>query len=435
MRAMGWMLLVLWPMEVIRLLFGVPLLAGGASVLFAVYLALAIVVAGYGNRLLAGVLLLGITILVVLDGAGSLAVQGLSDAMVFAAFLPAVFLLRNVLAGDRRLLAYRQTVEAVDANQQTGMLLVGSHVLGSALTVGALAILSPVVPPDAEEARRRAAALATIFGISLSVLWSPVFVAMAVVSEFMPHVPLWKPILVGLSMAVLGTVTALVFLGVCNKGRLVVRAVIALRAIIPWVALTAVVVVVVRSVTSLSTVEAASLTLLPLAAAFLLVQPRANQRVALKKTRQSLDVLGAEISIVALAFALGTVMRDSPTVQQLVQGLFGPEIAALFLIAMIVAGMLLAAMIGGHPIVSASILLAVFSAADTALTDLILCGAVLLGWACSAMIAPAGLIVIVATGMFQIDRRSIIFSRNTLVVLLFASLGILALTAVNAVIA
>ena len=434
-RAMGRMLLVLWPLELLRLLVDPAWLANGAGMLFVVYLLLAFLVAGAGNRLLTAFLLLGIGVLVMVDEAWHLAVTGLQASLVFAAFLPAVFLLRNAMAGDRRLLAYREQLERIDPRRQAGMMLVGAHVLGSTLTVGAFAILSPVLPRDADTERRRTAALVTMFGISLSVLWSPVFVAMAVVSEFMPHVPLWQPILVGFTLAAIGILMALTFFRLPDKLALVGRGIVALRAIIPWVTTAAAVIVLVRTFTPLSTLEAASLTLLPLAAGFLLTQAPEARNLALRRTRESLDRLGAEISIVAWAFALGTVMRASPTVEQLVQGLFGPETAVLLLVAIIVVGMLFAVSLGGHPIVAASILLAVFGGTDTALTDLVLCGAVLLGWACASMIGPATLIVIVASGMYRVDRGSLILSRNTLLNVFFALTGVVLLTALNALIA
>jgi hypothetical protein len=433
-RMMGRMLLLLWPLELLRLIVSPPWINNAAGLLFVIYLLLAFMVVRAGNRLLTAFLLLGIVGLVIADEAWHLAMEGVQGSLVFAAFLPTVFLLRNAIAGDRRLLHYRERLEGIDPQRQAGMMLVGAHVLGSTLTVGAFAVLSPVLPQDAGAARRRTVALVTMFGISLSVLWSPVFVAMAVVSEFMPHVPLWQPILVGFTLGSIGILMALAFLRLPDKLVLVGRGIFALRAIIPWVVSAAVVIVLVRTFTSLSTLEAASLTLLPLAAGLLVSQSPDLRQQALQQTRERLDQLGAEISIVAWAFALGTVMRGSSTVELLVQGLFGPDTAVLLLVTIIVAGMLIAVVIGGHPIVAASIMLAVFGSADTGLTDLVLCGAVLLGWACSSMIGPATLIVIVASGMYRVDRSSLILSRNTLLNVMFALTGVVLLTVLNALI-
>lgn len=432
-RLMGWALAVIWPLEVLRLLLPLPeWLTWGVSGLFLVYLLLAIATAHVAARTLSLALLAGTVALAWTDNAWAEAVAGFQGAMVFAAFLPSVFLLRHAFAGDRRLNAYRAEVAAASPERQKGLLLVGSHLLGSTLTVGAFAVLAPVVPPDATPARRSELAQAAIFGVCLSVIWSPAFVAMAVVSDFMPHLPLWK--LVGLGM-MLGTFgLALGFARVRTPGRLRLAGagLWALRFIVPWVAVSAGAIIVASSLAGVSTLVAASLVLPPLAATLLLLQPRGNIGAALRLTRANLDRLGPEISIVALAFTLGAVMLASPTVSTAIGGVLGPELPAPLLVAGIVASMMGVVLIGGHPIVVASILLAVFASVRTGLDDLFVAAAVLLGWGCGAMMAPAGLIIIVSTGMFEVSRQSVILSRNALSAVVFAVLGIVILSALNA---
>ena len=434
-RVMGLVLAILWPVEVARLLFDVPgAVTGGASGLFLTFLALALATGDIGTRVLTLLLLAGIAALVQVDAAGAEAIAGFQDAMIFAAFLPSVFLLRNAVAGDRRLVDYRDRVAAADPERKKGLVLIGGHLIGSTLTVGAFAVLSPVVPADAGERERRDLALAAIFGVCLSVIWSPVFVAMAVVSEFMPQIALWKFVLVGLALAALGLAVAFARIRVPNRLALAADGVRGLSGILPWVVATAVFIVGLRSATELSTLEAAALTLPPLAAALLTMQPGGGVRAALTATGRSLGRLGAEISIVAWAFTLGAVMRASPTVEGAVRGVLTPDIPAPLLVAGIVAGMMAVVVMGGHPIVIASILLAVFASVETQVHDLVVGAAVLLGWGCSAMIAPAGLIMIVSTGMFGVRRASVIFSDSAVLLVGFAGAGIGLLAALNAVI-
>ncbi|SFU48288.1 hypothetical protein [Halomonas korlensis] len=430
---MGRLLLVLWPAELIRLLFDPPWLGGMATFGFSLYLLLAFAVTGWANRILGLALLLAIAALVAVDEAWPALLAGLQASLVFAAFLPAVYLLRSVLAGDESVLSYRSRVMAAPLTERPGWMLIGSHVLGAALSVGALAIMSPVLEADADAETRRATALATISGIALSLLWSPVFVAMAVVSEFMPQVPLWQCVLLGLGMAVFGLLVAVLLLGLCKKRRVVLRAVASLRPIIPMVLVAATSVVVLRSLSSLSTLESAALTLLPLALLLLLRQPAVGRAQAIAVTRRGLDGLGAEISIVSLAFALGAVMRASPSVEGLVEGLLGAGLPPLLQIALVVGGMIAAAAAAIHPIVAGSVLLAVFTSTDTGMADLILAGAVLLGWSCGAMVAVAGLLLMVAADMLSITRQEMILGRNMVLVLLFAATGTLILAALNAV--
>jgi hypothetical protein len=429
---MGLMLLVLWPVEMVKLLFHPPWLSVIAAYVFALYLLLAFAVTGWGNRLLGLALVLGIGWLAVMDGAWTELLTALEVSLVFAAFLPAVYFLRSVLYGDDRVLSYCSQVMTAAESERPAWMLIGSHVLGAALSVGALAIMSQVLEADADAETRRAMVLATVSGIALSLLWSPVFVAMAVTSEFVTDVPLWQSVLLGMGMASLGLLMALLLLRVPQKRRTVVRAVAALRPIIPLVAAAAASVILVHSITSLSTLESAALTLPPLALLLLRLQPPARRDEAVAATRRGLDGLGVEIAIVSLAFVLGAVMRASPSVHLLVEGLLGPELPPVLQIVLVVGGMIVAAALAIHPIVTGSILLALFAATDSGLADLILVGAVLLGWACGALVSVAGLLLIVASNILRISRQEMILGRNTVLVLLLAATGTLFLAALNA---
>lgn len=432
-QLMGWFLAVIWPLEVVRLVLPVPaLLTWAVSGLFLVYLLLAIATAHLAARALSLALLAGTAALAWTDDAWAEAIAGFQGAMVFAAFLPSVFLLRHAFSGDRRLSAYRAEVAAASAERQKGLLMVGAHLLGSTLTVGSFAVLAPVVPQEATPSQRSELAQAAIFGVCLSVIWSPAFVAMAVVSDFMPHLPLWQLVLLGMILGGLGLLLGFARVRVPGRLRLAGQGLWGLRFILPWVALSASAIILTSSLAGVSTLVAASLTLPPLAAALLLLQPRGNIGAAVRHTRANLDRLGPEISIVALAFTLGAVMLVSPTVNAAISGVIGPEIPAPLLVAGIVASMMAVVLIGGHPIVVASILLAVFASVETQLNDLFVAAAVLLAWGCSAMIAPAGLIIIVATGMFDVSRKSVIISRNGASAAVFAVLGIALLSVLNA---
>lgn len=435
-RAMGWALAVIWPLEVLRLVLPVPDgLTWALGGLFLIYLVLAVATAHVAARLLSFALCAGTIAIAWTDGTWAEAVSGFLGAMVFAAFLPSVFLLRHAFSGDRRLNAYRSEVAGASPERQKGLLMVGAHLLGSTLTVGAFAVLAPLVPQDATPARRNELAQAAIFGVCLSVIWSPAFVAMAVVTDFMPHLPLWQLVGLGMVIGVLGLGLGFARVRAPGRMRLALAGVWALRFVLPWVAVSAGAIIVTSSLAGVSTLVAASLVLPPLAAVLLLMQPRGSFAATLHATRANLDRLGPEISIVALAFTLGAVMLASPTVSEVIGGVLGPDLPAPLLVTAIVATMMAVVFLGGHPIVIASILLAVFASVETALEDLTVAVAVLLGWGCSAMIAPAGLIIIVSTGMFGVPRKSVILSRNALQAVALAVLGIALLSALNAALA
>lgn len=429
----GLLLVILWPTAIIHLLFNPSWLGWGATAIFGVYLLVSLAVIGWGNRILGLTLILAILVLAAVDNSWLTLARELEAALVFAAFMPAIYLLRSVLAGDKRVLGYRDRIAAVPSAERPGWMLIGSHVLGGALAVGALAVMSPVLDAEDDTDTRRATALATVSGVALSLVWSPVFVAMAVVSDFVPGVPLWQPVLLGLGLATVGLMLALVLIGIKDKCRVVLRALAALRPVIPMVVGVAGIIILIRTHTPLSTLEAASLSLPPLSLLLLALQPVSALRSTIQDTRHGLDSMGAEVSIVALAFAMGLLLRDSHSTQALIEGLLVPGLPVVVLITMIVGGMIAAAASAIHPIVAGSILLAIFTSAETGLSDLVIAGAVLVGWACGAMLAVAGMLVMVATTMLRLTRYEMILGRNALVVLLFAFIGIVLLTAMNSI--
>ncbi len=431
--ASGRLLLVLWPLELLHLLLGLSWLQIPTIFLFCLYMGLGLVSSTWGNKALATVLIGAIVTLLVLDGVWEGLERGLFSSMVFAAFLPAVYLLRHVVVGDRHVRVYRQLVSEAPPAQQPGWILVGSHVLGAALSVGALAVMEPAMASAEKAEVRRSMALAVVSGLSLSLLWSPMFVAIAVVSAFMVQVPLWQTMLIGAALASAGVLLALALLGIPDKGRVIYRATTALQPVIPVVAMAVGAVLLVVSTTQFSTLQAVSLTLPPLALLLLLRQPASNRPRVVASTRASLNLIGAEVSIVALAFTLATVMKFSPTVELLTVSILAPELPALLLISIIVGGMILGGVAGIHPIVTGSVLLAVFAVPESGLADLSIVGAVMLGWACGAMVAVAGLILMVATNMLRLSRREMILGRNLALVGLFAATGTLLLTLMNAV--
>lgn len=106
----------------------------------------------------------------------------------------------------------------------------------------------------------------------------------------------------------------------------------------------------------------------------------------------------------------------------------GSGVSVFAILTLIGCGMAAAAMLSIHPIVAASVLLAVFSADSAGVSDLALMGAALLGWSSAAMLSYSGLLVIVATFMFNVRRDELIFGRNMLLALAYAAIATLTLS-------
>ncbi|MWD25883.1 hypothetical protein E0K89_000110 [Aquicoccus sp. SCR17] len=438
---MGRLILVLWPLALMDILFHVPAIAIAASAVFFLYLAASLAGSSLMNQLLAGAIALAALLVALEDGAPLSLASAFTHTLVFAAFVPSAQLLRTVAESDPRVLSFRDRLQATDPRARPAWLLVGANVLGSVLAIGSVAILSPVFADPVDATARREDAVSAVAGTALALTWSPFFVALAVVASFLPDVPLWQVILVGIALSAAGILLALLMLRTPAPLRTALAALVALRDFVPLVLVAGAAVVLLRSVSPLSSLEAACLAIpvlclmLVLSRAEAAGRRRAAGRALFAATAARITNIGADVAIVALAFTLGLVLRESPAVAELIAASGLNALSPLAILFLVPLSMIAASMLCVHPIVSASIMLAVFAGRHPGLADVVLVGAVLVGWSASAMVAFSGLLLMVTMSFGGLTRGQLILGRNMIFAPAFASLGALLLNALNMTIA
>ncbi|WP_436640790.1 hypothetical protein [Microbaculum sp. FT89] len=431
------LILLIWPIALIDALVGRSVLTTIGGAILAVYLVASLATARPANRILALMILAAATGVATVDGRLAAIPEAFSETLVLAAFVPSAHLLRSVAESDQRVRRFRDLLGDADPGARPAWLLVGSNLLGSVLTVGAVAVLSPVFADRSQPSLRRNDAVSVVAGTALALTWSPFFVAMAVVSSFLPDVPLWAAILMGLGLSALGLAITLVLLRTPKPLRTAARAAGALRGFVPLIAIAGLAVVLLRLSGDLSTLAAACVTMPPLCALLVVTRAQSVREGArqipevLRYTAQRIRNIGAEVGILALAFMLGLVVRSSPAVSDAVAASGLAHAPGLLILFIVPLGMIGAGMLSVHPIVSASLMLAVFSGQNTGVSDLALMGATLVGWSASAMLSFSGLLLMVTTSLGDVPRSQLIFGRNILVALIFATLGALVLALLN----
>lgn len=434
---MGGLILLLWPLALLKILLGGGLAGTLGAGLFVLYLALAAVTTGWANRALAAAILAAALSVAALDDAWLGLWRALEDALIFAAFVPAAHMLRSAAERERRVLSFRERFLAAPPRMRPAWMLIGSNVLGSVLTIGAVAVLSPVFAQRPDAADPRESALAAVAGVALALTWSPFFVAMAVISDFLPAVPLWRAILLGMALSALGLALALAAMRTPAPLRTAARALRALSDFLPLVAIAGAALVTLRSLGGYSTLEAGCLALPPLCALLVAAgggparRRLSDLRSVAEATRGRLQGVGAEVAVVALAYVLGLMVRASPSISHAVDAAGLDALPGLAILFAIPFGMIAASMLSIHPIVSASLLLAVFAGRHEGVGDLALMGAALTGWASAAMVSYSGLLVMVTAGMGAVGRGQIILSRNLLLAPGFSACAALFLAAVD----
>jgi hypothetical protein len=402
--------------------------------LMALYLALAIPGLRRRTAILCAILAALTGGLLVLSGGIGVLVSALDGATVFGAFFGTLMTLRAT-AGQRRETAQARSVfQRLSPDQQSGAFLTGAYLIGSVLVVGAMAILAPVQDEDAPDAERRAGAEASLRGMCLAPLWSPFWIAMAVSYQYLPTVPLWQVLAIGIPLALAGLVLSH-FMYTSGLGAAALwDAVRGLAPIAAPVAVCAIVIVLVTSSTTLSTLQAVIICTPVLCASALLAAGARSLWTAIRNIGSGLGNVGDELVLVTISLALGRVLERTLSEVGLtgwIGGLGLPQESFLAIIIFVMTG---AALIGIHQLVSITVLLVVFVPLSDGIAPVILMEAGLIGWAFASMVGITAVSVLTAASMFRTPIEGLTYGANLKFVVAFGILATGLLIAVNRIV-
>jgi hypothetical protein len=429
------LLAALWAAAILCVFWPHPAIDRAGAAGLAVYAALALLGARWPVRVLCGALGATAAGLAAAFGGWAEIVRAVESAVVFAAFFGTLSLLRATADARPEIGRARALLARSAARERDAGILVGSHVIGSVLVVGVMAIISPIVGRDAPYAERKAAAEACQRGMCVAACWSPFWLAMAVLYQYLPAVKLWQIMALGMGVAVCGLVLAHLMyargVGLAALG----RAVAGLAPVLPPVALCAALVVGVTAATPLTTLQALITAVPLLCAAGLAGMGRDRIRGALAQVRDGLSAVGGEIAILTFSLALGAAIRVA-----LGQAALGDAIAALdpppaAVIGAIIGLVAAAALIGVHQMVTVTVLLVLVGHLPLGIHDVVLMEAGLLAWGFASICGISAVSVAAASSMFGIELERMVYGPNLKFLAVLGAVATLLLAAVNAVIA
>ncbi|MEM6902874.1 MAG: hypothetical protein AAF556_06525 [Pseudomonadota bacterium] len=372
-------------------------------------------------------------IAILITGAAGLdsLIQGLARALLFAGFLPALYLLRATADRQPRVRLSRRRLAGLPSGRRADGITLGSHGFGAVLNTGSFPIMSAVIPRDADLEERRRFGLAALRGMNLAPLWSPFFVAMALASSYLPDTGLLEIAPVGLLIALLSLIVS-----ICLFGR--VRGfhwgwVDGLRALVPISGLLGglgLAVVIASTVTPLATLEVIVLAVPPLC--FALMAGRGNGIRGV--LRQTYDRMGSgydDLIIVVAAMTLAAMAAEVTFAGDLIRDQIASQPVPLAILGLIFL-CFLPALMGLHPMIPTAVMLAAMTTLDPAsgytapLSDLVLMGVALTAWSIGTMCSVSSLSVVVCSGLFRVPAWRFMLSPN----LAFAAFVILIATLV-----
>jgi len=357
---------------------------------------------------------------------------GIEKAAIFPAFLSTIVLLRT--AADRRpeVLKARTMFIHLDPTKRDSGVLVGTHLISAVLQVGVFAFLAPILGRDAPTEERRTMCAVALRGTGTMPFWSPFIVGMAVASQYLPTVPLWQIVTLGLSLACVGLLISII--GFDQKPGLhtFFQSLAALVPIAFPIFAAALIVVGTTALTGFSTMEALIISL-PVPCLLAVMQaPATNSSEALRETITGIGRLGPEVSVLTCAMMLGVVFDKALPNMGFLEWLTALELPPVAVIFTVILIMNIGGLLCINAIVSGTLMLVIFTNVPTGLNDLILMQTLLVGWGLCSVISLGSLMIATGAAMFKVPATHLITWANISYVFLTSLIMGMVLTGLNA---
>lgn len=423
-------LLCLWAAEVIGVASGTGINRVVAIAGLSAYAAIAVWLARIETLRLA-LPLAGIAIaLAVMDGRPQLIGDGIAFAHTFPAFLATIMLVRALSTIHPAIGLARARVATLSDRDRASGFLLASHMLGAVVTAGAAAVLAPLVRTDADDQERARLATLALRGSSLAALWSPFFVGMAFVTQYVPSVPLYTVAIMGIGLAALAMVISMAPGGL-SAFRGLGRALLALWPLTPPVAVAALLIIVAATLLHLRSLETVLLVMPPLVGAWLLTRPRQDRKTALRAGWQHLGRLNEEMLVMIAVTMISRTLAGVSWTSVLASPLHAGWLPPVVLLGVLVLLIILIAMMGVHPMATVAVILALLTDGPMVIAPLALVGMGLLGWGLGAMLSPTSLSLLIASTSFGVPRARLVYGANITFTIAFGTAAVLVMGMVD----
>ncbi|MEC7212150.1 MAG: hypothetical protein VXW25_09075 [Pseudomonadota bacterium] len=143
-----------------------------------------------------------------------------------------------------------------------------------------------------------------------------------------------------------------------------------------------------------------------------LVRHRDKARLILKQTRDAMHSTADDLVVIAAAMLVAFFATQDDSLTVLVSGIHAGQIPGW--IALIATPVLMMGMsvIGIHPVITSTALLATFSGGGADVHPALLVQAHLIGWGAGTMSSIASLSVLTCAGLYRVPARRLVFGDN-----------------------
>lgn len=341
-------------------------------------------------------------------------VGGVSRALVFGAFFPAVLMLRATVEASPRLERLRASLARLDRTATEIVTLQASHGLAGVINVGAAAVLAPVVTTGADDERRALLAATCARGVAIAAMWSPFYLSVAFTTQLAPNVPMWRVMAIGFVASVIGL--ALSHAMFTRRGSGLAQSLASLRPIAMPTAIVVGVVVAGTLAFDWSGLHSVAVAIPLLCAAYAAALGGDTLPRILGQTFTSAGRVSDEMLIVLGGTILGAVVASLPYVQQLGAAVTPEMVSGAGAIGGLVLVLLALGQAGLHPMIASSVLVPVLCVGNFGVCDVIAVASAVFAWGLNATISIWTMPMAMAASTFavpvgrQITRGSVAYT-------------------------
>ena len=350
--------------------------------------------------------------------------------LIFSAFLPTMVMVRATALTMPSVHRTQTALSKLPAEAASGGFQLAANMFGGVINLGALAILSAAVPANANLQRRKLGAEATLRGMVTAAAWSPFFVAFAVGQSFTDPLNSWIAIAIG---SVTTVVFALITIPVFNRSFTLAQLRLAVGCLAPVLVRILVVLVAVLAAAIIFgfTALSAVVVVMPV---LIIIQFALNPPmipVIVQEGRRSIKSMADDIVIISVSMLIGHFAVSTDVFNELFSTMHTGMIPGWWALMITPLVMMVASLVGVHPVISSVALLSVFSNGNADVHPALLMQAHLIGWGAGTMSSVASLSAITCANLFNIPIRQIVLGPNLLAALGYAVLGGAVLSLVN----
>jgi len=350
--------------------------------------------------------------------------------LIFAALLPTMALVRATASLMPSVHRTQDALAKLPASASAGGLHLAANIFGGIINTGALAILSAAIPKDADRQHRQLAAEAALRGMVTAAAWSPFFVAFAIGQSFVGKSNSWIAIGIGGITALLFAVISLPALNRSFSGAQLRIALTCLHPVLMRLLLVLGAVLTAAVMFDLTALSAV-VVVMPVLVAVQFIRYPAQIKPIIGDTADSMKNIADDILIISMAMLIGYFATRTGAFTALVNSFYDGVIPGWFALVVTPLGMMLASVVGVHPVISSTAFLAVFSGGHADVHPALLMQAHLIGWGAGTMSSVASLSVITSASLFGVRSRDLVLGTNLWTALFYAMIGGAALCAVN----